>query len=251
MRAILDEGAPLPEGWGNRQALGMSVYRGNYRSALVGALESTFERTARYVGEDTFKKVCAHHAIANPPAGWTIDETGKGFDTTCAELFVNNPEVADLAWLEWTMLSVSTAQDANRLAPADFAASTAKFGDEEWMTLRLIFKHRAEAKIVETNLSGLWNALGEDTESDPPPPRLDAPRGVIVSREDEQPVFQMVDPDNARAFEAMRGGATYGETIMLLAGDDESLEAIGQAALCAGAMLGEWLNEGLITALDR
>ena len=38
LRSILDEDAPLPSGWGNSQAAGMAVYRGNYRSALMGAL---------------------------------------------------------------------------------------------------------------------------------------------------------------------------------------------------------------------
>lgn len=250
MRAILDEGAPLPEGWGNRQALGMSVYRGNYRSALVGALENTFERTARYVGEDTFKKVCAHHAIAHPPSGWTIDEAGAGFDTTCAELFANNPEVADLAWLEWTMLSVSTAEDLQPLSPEAFAEATGQFGDEDWMNVRLHFQPRAAGRVVETNLTGLWNALGEEAGSDRPPSRLDAPRGVIVSREGERPTFQMVDPDSAQAFNAMQGGATYGEAIMLLAGSDPEPEAVQQAALRAGALLGEWLREGLVVGLD-
>ena len=38
LQAIHDDRAPLPPGWGNRQAAGMAVYRGNYRSALVAAL---------------------------------------------------------------------------------------------------------------------------------------------------------------------------------------------------------------------
>lgn len=251
MRAIHDEDAPLPEGWGNRQALGMSVYRGNYRSALLGALENTFERTARYVGEEPFKRACAHHAIAHPPAGWTIDEVGQGFDATCAELFANNPEVADLAWLEWTMLAVSRARDFDPISADEFAVRTAGFGDEDWMVMRLELQPRAEAKVVETNLAALWKTLEDGADSQLPAARLDTPRGVIVSREGERPVFQMVDPDVALAFEAVKRGAGYGEAIMLLAGEDPEAEAIQQAALRAGTMLGDWLKEGLITALDR
>lgn len=256
LRAILDEDAPMPAGWGNRQAVGMSVYRGNYRSAIVGALESIFERTARYIGEATFKKVCAHHALANPPAGWTIDEAGAGFEATCAELFTNNPEVADLAWLEWTMLALSTGPDIEPMGPDEFAAATSNFGDEDWMELRLDFQPYAEARIVDTNLAGLWNALTDATDEAQverpetrPEPRLAHARGCIVSREGERPTFQLVNPDSARAFSAMQTGASYGEIIMRLAGEDAAPETVQDAAMRAGTVLGEWLREGLVTRL--
>src|SRR3546814_3597676 len=89
----------------------MSVYRGNYRSALVEAMRSTYERTEKWVGEAAFRRAAAHHLIAHPPSSWTIDDAGAGFDRTCAELFANDPEVAELAWLEWTMLEAFTAPD--------------------------------------------------------------------------------------------------------------------------------------------
>ncbi len=248
MRAILDEEAPLPEGWGNSQAAGMGVYRGNYRGALMDALANTFERTARYVGEGAFKQASAHHVIAHPPSGWTIDEAGEGFDTTCAELFGQNPEVAELAWLEWAMLQVSTAPDVQPLDPVGFGKVTAEFGDEDWMGLRVEFQPRAAATLVEHNLTGLWNALGEEGQ-DLPTLRLPAPRGCVVSREGERPTFMLVDPDSANAFSAMQSGASYGEIIAMLAGDAPGEEAIQQAAMRAGEMLGGWLQEGLIVGL--
>lgn len=248
MRAILDEGAPLPSGWGNSQAAGMAVYRGNYRSALMDALANTFERTARYVGEAAFKQASAHHAISHPPSGWTIDEAGAGFDKTCAELFGENPEVAELAWLEWAMLDVSTAAETSPLDPAGFGAATAEFGDEDWMELRVEFQPRASAKQVEHNLTALWNALEEDGQ-DRPDPRLLEPRGCIVWREGERPTFMLVDPDNGRAFVAMQDGRSYGEVIALLAGADPSEEAVQDAAMRAGSCLGNWLQEGLVTGL--
>ena len=248
MRAVLDEDAPLPVGWGNSQAAGMSVYRGNYRGALMDALANTFERTARYVGEGAFKQASAHHAISHPPSGWTIDEAGEGFDTTCAELFGENPEVAELAWLEWSMLQVSTASDANPLDPTGFASATAEFGDEYWMGLQVEFQSRTAATLVEHNLTGLWNALEEDGQGIPEL-RLPTPRGCLVFREGERPTFMLVDPDSANAFSAMQAGASYGDIIALLAGDAPGEEAVQQAAMRAGEMLGGWLQEGLIVGL--
>lgn len=248
MRAILDDSAPLPSGWGNSQAAGMAVYRGNYRSALMDALANTFERTARYVGEAAYKQASAHHAITHPPAGWTIDEAGAGFDTTCAELFGDNPEVAELAWLEWAMLDVSTAAETPPLDPAGFGAVTAEFGDEDWMGLRVEFQPRATAKQVEHNLTALWNALEEEGQ-DRPDSSLPKPQGCLVWREGERPTFMLVDPDNAHAFAAMQGGARYGEVIELLAGEEPGEEAVQDAAMRAGSFLGHWLQEGLVTGL--
>ena len=82
MAQVLDEDAPLPHGWGGRHAAGMGVYRNNYRSALIEALRSTYERTERWVGEAAFRRAAAHHVIANPPSSWTLDDAGAGLAIT-------------------------------------------------------------------------------------------------------------------------------------------------------------------------
>lgn len=249
MRAILDEGAPLPASWGNRQAAGMAVYRGNYRSAVMDALASSFERTARYVGDDAFRQASMHHVIAHPPSHWTIEAVGAGFDATCAELFGDNPEVGELAWLEWAMLEASSAADHEPLPAADFAAASAEFADDAWANLKLTFTPRSTARIVEHDLAGIWRSLDPESneqvaQSEP------GQRGVLVWREGETPTFLVIEPDNARAFLAMQNGATYGDLIGLLAGDNPDGEAIQNAAMKAGGMLGEWLNEGLVLAFE-
>ncbi|MEM7665110.1 MAG: DNA-binding domain-containing protein [Pseudomonadota bacterium] len=248
MRAILDDALPLPLGWGNSQAAGMAVYRGNYRSALMDALADTFERTKAYVGEQAFSQASAHHAIANPPASWTIDEAGAGFDATCAELFGDNPEVAEIAWLEWAMLDLATAPDSEPLDPAGFGARTAQFGDEDWMGLRLEFQPRAMSRIVHHDLTALWTVLGDENEPRPDP-SLPEPQGCLVWREGERPTFILVEPGNAHAFAAMQGGASYGDVIALLAGDAPDDQAVQNAAMRAGGYLGQWLQEGIVTGL--
>lgn len=249
MQAILDEDAALPEGWGNRHALGISVYRGNYRSALVTALTDTFERTARYVGEVAFKQASAHHVIANPPASWTIDDAGEGFDTTCDELFGENPEVAELARLEWVMLQVSTSADRDPLTPSAFGEATAEFADDDWMSLRVEFQPRAAAWVTEINLTALWNTL-EEGGGEMPEPKLAKPLGCIVWREGERPTFAMVGVEDANAFAAMQSGATYGDLVTGLAGESPDEASVQDAAQRAGGMLGGWLSEGMIVGLN-
>lgn len=248
MVQLLDESAPLPEGWVERHAAGIRVYRGNYRSSLVEALKSTFEKTERWVGEDAFRRVAAHHIITHPPASWTLDDAGKGFDATCAELFRNDPEVTELAWLEWAMLQAFTAANVTPLDAAGFAAQTADFGEQDWSSLQIDFLPGASAREVGHDLRGIWNALGED-ELVRPDAALASPQSVLVWREGERSTFIMGSAEEALAFDAAQGGAPYGEICMLLAGNEPTDEAAHDAAMRAGALLGRWLNEGLIAAI--
>ncbi len=249
MRAILEDGAPMPDGWGNSQNAGMSVYRGNYRSAVMDALASSFERTANYVGEDAFRQASMHHVITHPPHHWTIEAVGEGFDETCAQLFGDNPEVEELAWLEWSMLDASRAADCPPLDAAFFAQASADFADGDWARLRLSFVPHSCARIVEHDLAGLWRSLDEDTENEA---KITSPetRGCIVWREGERPTFLMVDPDNTAAFLAMQQGASYAEVVELFAGETPDEGAIQNAAMKAGEYLGLWLNEGLIASFE-
>ena len=249
MRAILDEDAPLPEGWGNSHALGLSVYRGNYRSAVMGALAQSFERTARYMGEQPFVTARINHVIANPPSHWTIDAVGAGFDETCAALLPNTAEVVELAWLEWSMLELAGAPDQAAVTPEDFAKASAGFGDEQWLGLGMNFQTTATSRLVTHDLTALWKSLEE------PGGQVDLrgyeePQGCLVWREGERPTFLMVEADTAKAFEAVRTGARYGDLIGLLAGDEPDDEAIAVAAQKAGAMLGLWLSEGMVTGFN-
>lgn len=249
MRAILNDDAPLPSAWGNSQAAGMAVYRGNYRFAVMDALASSFERTARYVGENAFRAASMHHAITHPPVHWTIEAVGKGFDATCAELFGDNPEVAELAWLEWAMLEAAGAADDEPLAASEFAAASTGFTDNDWASLKLTFRPRTTARVIDHDLASMWRSLDLETDE---MAGLSAPkpRGVLVWREGERPTFLIVEPENARALCAIQQGACYGELIGLLAHDGATAEAIQQAAMKAGALVGLWLNEGMISSIE-
>ena len=248
MAQVLDEEAPLPAGWSARQASGMNVYRNNYRTSLVDALLDTYERTAKWVGESAFRRAAAHHLITRPPSSWTLDHAGAGFDETCAQLFGKDPEVAELAWLEWTMFEVFSSPDGTPLDAEGFAEATADFGEAEWAGLKLAFQEGAEAREVRHDLKALWTALGEE-ELVRPETALEIPCGCLVWREGERPTFLMVAAEEARAFNAMAQGASFGEVCAQLAGADPSEEQAADAARRAGAMLGRWLHEGLVASL--
>jgi hypothetical protein len=244
MAAILDDDAALPEGWGARHAAALEVYRNNYRSSLVEALASTFERTQRWVGEDSFRRAAAHHVIAHPPGSWTIDAVGEGFDATLAELFANDPEVAELAALEWAMHRAFVAGDAASLTAPDFAAQTAGFSEEDWGELGFAVTPGARLLTVRHDVGALWNAL-KDEDFAAPDIGLAAPHALLVWREGLRPVFRLMDEADGAALALALRGDDFGEICAALVdrlGDDA-----GTAR--AGALLGQWLQDGLIAGL--
>ncbi|NVE95830.1 HvfC/BufC N-terminal domain-containing protein [Altererythrobacter lutimaris] len=249
MAQVLDEEASLPSAWGNTQSAGMGVYRNNYRSSVVEALRSTYERTARWVGKDAFRQAAAHHIIMHPPASWTLDAAGQGFDLTCAELFTDDPEVAELAWLEWTMLDIFTMRDQAPLDQAGFAAATADFAESDWGTMRLAFLPGTTQCKVRHDLLALWNKLSSD-DFERVDAALEAAQSCVVWREGERPVFALVPVDEGTVLDAMIEGASYEEACAILARKASSDEEVQQAAMRAGAMLGRWLNDGLIAAVN-
>ena len=99
LAALLDEEAPLPAGWQVRHARGLAIYRNNYRGGLIDTLRDTYPRTEVLAGEAAFARAAAHHCITHPPSSWTLDQVGAGFSATCAELFRDDPDVAELAAL--------------------------------------------------------------------------------------------------------------------------------------------------------
>lgn len=245
MAALLDEERMLPADWGGHHAVGLAIYRNNYRTAIVEALRSTFERTQRLVGESAFRRAATHHVIVNPPSSWTLDMAGEGFDETCRQLFAEDPEVAEIAWLEWAMHRAFVARDTVPLSAQAFTGICASLVDTDWEDLRLAFVPGLTLAPVCHDLSRLWPSLnGADEE--PTILSLETPHYALVWRQGECPVFVLKSDIEARMLAALESGATWGDACAILVG------ALGEdgAVVEAGQMLGQWLSQGLICGID-
>jgi hypothetical protein len=242
---ILDEDAPPPLGWARRQQDGMAIYRNNYRTALIEALRDTYQRTERWVGEEAFQQAAAHHIITRPPTSWTLDDAGEGFDLTLAELFADDAEVGELAWVEWSMQRAFSGENAAPMTFADFAVATTGFVDADWDAMQLRFIPRLASRTVVHNLAEIWNALA-DENCGVPDYYIDTPMACHVFREGEKPVFVMAAAHETDAITAMLNAATFGEICGMLT----SILSPEDAASEAGAMLGRWIHQGMVQGLD-
>ena len=241
LACLLDDGAPLPMGWDARRAAGMAVYRNAYRTRLIDVLRNTFERTARLVGDHAFNQAAAHHLITHPPTSWTIDLAGAGFAETCAELFANDPDVGEVAWLEWEMHCAFTAADGAPMTPTNFAAATADFDARQWDQLRLELNPGTALRPVTYDLVRLWETLA-DPQRAPALEKLREPKWVVLWREGEQPVFGLVAEAEGFALATLQQGGTFGEVCVALMKYFDAADV----ATNAGTMLLNWLELGMI-----
>ncbi len=236
-----DQGASVA--WPDALALGLAVYRNAYRARLVDCLRSSFERTWGWIGDDSFDAAACHHLILHPPRSWTLDDAGRGFSDTLAALFPDDPEVEELAWLEWAMQQVFTSADVDVLDRGEFTILSTSFDDGDWANLRIDFVPGVVTRTIRTNCAGILEAIRDESEI-PEDILLDEGATIIVWRQGLRSRFRLVDPHEAEAIAKVRGGATFGDLCALmthLLGEERGIEA-------AGTMLGRWISLSMIAA---
>lgn len=239
--ALLGEAEQATAHFGDDDAgRGLAVYHNAYRVQLVDCLRETFEQLDAWLGSEAFTDAALIHIAENPPHGWTLGVYGDGLERTLAKLYPDDPEVAELATLEWALSTAFTGQDARPLSPSSLP-------EIDWDKARLNFVPTLALHPLETNVGAIWSALSAG-EKPPAAAHLPAPVWLLVWRQDFSPSFRTIDEEEALALARMRGGATFGA----LCG--ELVESLGEeeGVARAGKLLGQWLHDGLVAGVrDR
>lgn len=216
---------------------GLDVYLNNYRSQLITALESGYPQLQRWLGETAFLAAAAQHIDAAPPRAWTLDAYGADFAETIAQLYPDDPECAELAGIEAGLAAAFTTPD---VAPVAIEA----LGAIDWDGARLRFVPSLTLLPAATNAGALWQALSADA-TPPPVELLPAPAVVLLWRQGFHPSFRSAEAAEAEAIGQLRAGACFGDFCASMA----AARGAEAGAARAGALLGRWLQDGLITAI--
>jgi Putative DNA-binding domain len=233
---IKSDGATLLDGVAEQSKRGLPVYHYAYRASLINALRDVFERTHSWLGDDFFDGAARAHIEKNPPNSWTMSDYGLGFEEVLTDLHPGNPEVAELAWLDWNLRVAFNGQDCPAL-------DRAKLAETDWDNAQLHITPTLTMRPITTNVGALWGAL-EDEEADPPKAHLlDAPEILTVWRQDLAPRFQCVSELEGQALALAIAGASFGGICSEL-GSDADNEA--EFAAFAGAMLGRWISDDVL-----
>ncbi|MDE2041610.1 MAG: putative DNA-binding domain-containing protein [Alphaproteobacteria bacterium] len=219
-------------------APGLHVYRNNYRSTLLACIRDTYEKCWAWMGDDAFDMAAHTHIDAKPPTSWTLDAYGHDFPDTLRALYPEDPEIADMAWLEWAMRRAFDGADAT---PVDVA----QLDGVNWEQVCFTMIPTLKLGDVTTNAAALWSAL----DAEETPPRVEtfpAPVTLCVWRQDLSPCFRTLKTTDAQILRMAHGGASFGSICDLLARQN----GVTEAANLAGAALGQWLSDGFIAKFN-
>lgn len=217
---------------------GMVIYRNAYRGRLSNALASGFERTRRWIGEEAFEQAAAHYILSHPPHRWTLDLFGEGFPDLLARLFAGNPEVAEIAWLEWQLQQAFAALDTLVLTAQDLAQ--ASLGENEWAGLRFMPAPGFAARHISCDVTALWPLL-RDGAALADPQHLPGPSWLIVWRSGHSPHYRLFEPAEGSALSALAKGASFGDMAARVGADN-----LAQF----GAWFANWLADGMFSDME-
>jgi len=235
MRAWLaQEDARAAERLGVDAAPGLRVHQNNYRAQLVACLSETFAHTSAWLGGEAFESAAARHIDRVPPSSWTLDAYARDFPATLAALYPDDPEVAELAWIECAIGEAFVAPDAAALTAAELAGV-------DWDRAALQFTPTLDLGALTTNAPAIWSALAR--EAVPPAAELLAePGAILVWRSEQVSQFRAIDQVERQALLWARAGMPFAELCEAMVASWGEEEGVARA----GGLLGQWIADGLV-----
>lgn len=212
---------------------GLAVYRNNYRGQLLDCLGDTFEKTQLWMGDDAFVVAGELYIDLTPPSSWTLADYGRDFGPFLSRRFADDPEIGELAWLDWALRRAFDGPDARSLAGDDLGAL-------DWEAAVFSLAPTLAVREVHTNCAALWSAMAEGA-TPPAAEPLASPAWIRVWKTDLSPRYRTIDGFEHQALALVGQGLCFGELCRRLA-PEEGEPAVAQL----GALLGRWLADGLI-----
>lgn len=216
---------------------GTAVYQNNYRTALVSSLAETFQRLALWLGDAAFEAAAARYIDARPPSSWTLDAYGADFTAFVGGLYPDDPEVAELASIDWTVGQVFVGPDAEALRPEALSVA-------DWETAVITPVPSLLVMPIATNADVIWQALATGETPPAPEPAVQG-TALLVWRQGLEPVFRRAEAHERDVLAwsaAGEGFAGVCERIAATLGEEAAVTA-------AGTLLGRWLSEEMVAAV--
>lgn len=213
----------------------LSVYHHAYRAQLLACLRDVYERTWAWLGDEAFERAGKAYVEAHPPSSWTLADYGEDFPVWLGGLYPADPEVEELAWLEWALRRAFDGPGARSAAAEDLAGL-------DWETASLRTVPTLAVRRASTNAAAIWGALNAG-EGPPAAIRLPEPAAVRVWRRELSPQYRTIEEIEAEALALVGSGLSFGGVCIGL------VERYGEAAAeRIGPMLSDWIQDGLLAA---
>ncbi len=221
----------------------LAIYRHAYYARLEEALAQDYSAVHSLLGDEAFSELCQRYADTCPSTSASL----RWFGSQMSEFlrahapYAQHPALAELARLEWLLVSAFDAADAAIATVADAAG----LASEHWPQLRIALHPSVHWDRCRWNILPLWQAASAGEELPELQP-LAVEQHYVVWRQDLVTRFRSLDSDEHALLVAAAAGETF-------AGLCEHLAALGlpapQVPARAAALLKTWLSQGLVAQL--
>jgi hypothetical protein len=237
IEAAIVEAPPLPV------AARLGIYHNAYRVRLIDALDDTYPILHAVLGDEMFIAMGEEFVGAHPSVHRSIRWYGGELSEVLSQHlpYAEQPILAELALLEWTLAEVFDAADAESKPRAAFSA----IDPSAWSELTFEFHPSLRRLHFRWNTVAAWQAMSRD-ETPPDPMAADYPVPWLLWRQNLQNYFRSMAADEAVALDAALRGGTFGdicEALSVWLPDEE-------IPLRAASLLGAWADSGIIVAIN-
>lgn len=229
---------------------GINVYNNAYFFRLRDILAEATPALHNVVGASEFTRLASRYFATHPPSSYNVKYLGEHlahFLSECNEPFhgdMTNIALSDLAALEIARFDVFDAVDGE---PALGIDALQKVSPDDWAGAR--FSFRPGFRIVGTTFD-IWNVwAAADAGETPPYPSLEAGSLLVYRNEHGAVYHQRLTSEARRLLEAISSGANF-ETACVAYAGGEIAEESGETMQEIVMLLGQWLNQGMISAIS-
>lgn len=223
-------------GLSGEQRLG--IYHNAYRARLTEALEAVYERTWAYLGDQEFYQLSAGYIEASPSARPNLRDYGSTFPAYLAGHQPDDPEVAELAVMDWNLHIAFDSPNAPSLSPA----ALGELGEEDWAVAGFSFQPGLSLAVFGWNVAEVWHAIDQGEVPPPAAPLAEAVAHVFW-RQEQRSRFRSLSPVEYRMLASLHQGAGFAESCERLSADFPDL------AEQAGPWLYRWVMDGMLSAI--
>jgi len=216
----------------------LGIYHHAYRARLAEVLADSFVKTNLYMGSDAFEHDAKAFAVSHPPLTRSLSRYGAAFPAHLASLYPDNPELHELAQLDWDLRTRFDSADVPALTVALVQAQAQA---PSWLSGLAPLHPGLVLRQITTNVVPIWRAIEADEEV-PEVHHHTQPKTMAVWRKALQPHFQTLDDDEASFLQHLMDGHSIEDTANALA---------GTPALPDPQRLGGWLQAWLADGMLR
>ncbi|MEP6546896.1 MAG: DNA-binding domain-containing protein [Gammaproteobacteria bacterium] len=221
----------------------LDIYRNAYQVRLIEALDDTYPVLHGLLGDEMFVELGEEFVAAHP----SVHRSIRWYGGELAEFlsthppYAEQPILAEIALLEWTLAEVFDSADAQPVQRAALSSLDAS----AWGELSFEFHPSLRRLSLHWNTVAVWQAMSRG-ETPPDPACADQPVPWLLWRQELQNYFRSMTADEAVALDAALHGKNFGDLCEALA---EYLR-VEEIPLRAASLLGAWADSGMIVALD-